>query len=161
MSTNKVNDNNIFNVKINSKKLNTLYPTEVINNYFIDPSIMKFLLKKTGKKRNVTLYDYTDKNSYVTFVKDISSNLLKSMGYNHTPDIFYIDVIRYELIDVIKPVDSGLAWHVENDNYPDLVSVLHYLRLDDSIKDGNLKYKDKYGKTVKNVIMIVLRTKPK
>ena len=47
---------------------------------------------------------------------------------------------------------SGLAWHVENDNYPIVITVLMYLRLDEGIIDGNLRYKDK--KNVKKVLEI-------
>ena len=41
---------------------------------------------------------------------------------------------------------SGLAWHCEDDNYPYVITVLHYLRLDEGIVDGNLRYKDNKGK---------------
>ena len=54
-----------------------------------------------------------------------------------------IHVIRYQLKDDTKRVKSGLAWHCENDNYPNVITVLMYLRIDDRIKEGNLMYKDK------------------
>ena len=53
-----------------------------------------------------------------------------------------MDVIRYNLQDEQKRVKSGLAWHCENDNGNNLISVLLYLRLDEGVKDGNLRYKD-------------------
>ena len=54
-----------------------------------------------------------------------------------------MDVIRYSLENDVKRVESGLAWHCENDNYPNVITVLMYLRIDDGIKDGNIRYKDK------------------
>ena len=53
------------------------------------------------------------------------------------------DVIRYQLKDDTKGIDSGLAWHCENDNYPNVITVLMYLHIDETIKDGHLRYKDK------------------
>ena len=63
-----------------------------------------------------------------------------------------MDVIRYNLSDDTKPVSSGLAWHCENDNYPNLITVLLYLRVDKDIKGGNLGYIDSHG--IKQTIMI-------
>ena len=73
-------------------------------------------------------------------------------GHKHNPDRWYMDVIRYNLQDEKKRVESGLAWHVENDNYPNVITVLMYLRLDEGIIDGNLRYKDK--ENVKKVLEI-------
>tara|TARA_B100000212_G_scaffold329803_1_gene295424 strand:- start:441 stop:737 length:297 start_codon:yes stop_codon:yes gene_type:complete len=63
-----------------------------------------------------------------------------------------MDVIRYNLQNETQRVDSGLAWHCENDNGNNLITVLLYLRLDDTVIDGNLRYKDK--KNNKQVITI-------
>ena len=125
------------------EKLDTLYPTEVYSDYIVDPSIMNSIFEDTGKKRKVVYYGYTDTNQHTNFIKDISSGFLKMNGYTHNPDIWYMDVIRYKLNNDKKRVKSGLAWHVENDNYPNVVTVLMYLRLDEGIIDGNLRYKDK------------------
>ena len=125
------------------EKLDTLYPTEVYSDYIVDPSIMNSIFEDTGKKRKVVYYCYTDTNQHTNFIKDISSGFLKMNGYTHNPDIWYMDVIRYKLNNDKKRVKSGLAWHVENDNYPNVVTVLMYLRLDEGIIDGNLRYKDK------------------
>ena len=63
-----------------------------------------------------------------------------------------MDIIRYKLKDVTKRVKSGLAWHCENDNYPNVITVLMYLTIDSGIKDGNIRYKDKNNiKKVLNV----------
>ena len=51
-----------------------------------------------------------------------------------------MDVIRYNLENETQRVDSGLAWHCENDNGNNLITVLMYIRLDEGIKDGNLRY---------------------
>jgi hypothetical protein len=61
-----------------------------------------------------------------------------------------MDVIRYNLKNDTKRIDSGLAWHCENDNYPNVITVLLYLRIDHGIIDGNLRYKDVNG--TKNIL---------
>ena len=48
-----------------------------------------------------------------------------------------MDVIQYNLQDEQKRVKSGLAWHCENDNGDNLISVLLYLRLDEGVSNGN------------------------
>ena len=124
--------------------LNTLYPTIVYNDYLVDPLIMKYLIKDTKNKRNVVYYIHTDNyNSYRIFIRDICSEFLKMNNFDHNRDKWYMDVIRYKLDDDTKRVKSGLAWHCENDNYPNVITVLMYLRIDDRIKEGNLMYKDK------------------
>ena len=47
-----------------------------------------------------------------------------------------MDVIRYNLNNDIKGIDSGLAWHCENDNFPNVITVLMYLHIDERIKEG-------------------------
>ena len=73
-------------------------------------------------------------------------------GYLHNKDKWYMDVVRYKLENETKRIKSGLAWHVENDNYPNVITVLMYLRLDKDVIDGNLRYKDKHN--VKKVLEI-------
>ena len=124
-------------------KLNTSHPTEVIYDYLVDPSIMNYLSNDKVKKREVIFYDYTNTNHHTNFIKEIASGFLSLNKYNHNPDKWYMDVIRYKLDNDVKRVKSGLAWHVENDNYPNVITVLLYLRIDDGIIDGNLRYKDK------------------
>ena len=125
-------------------QLNTYFSTLVRDGYLIDPSIMKYLIKKSNKKRDVTLYDYTDINDpYRSFIRDICSGFLFMNHISHNKDRWYMDIIRYQLDNDEKRVKSGLAWHCENDNYPDVISVLLYLKIDDTIIDGNLQYKDK------------------
>jgi len=124
--------------------LNTLHPTIVYNDYLVDPLIMKYLIKDKKGKRNVVYYSHTDNyNSYRIFIRDICSEFLKMNNFDHDRDKWYMDVIRYKLDDDTKRVKSGLAWHCENDNYPNVITVLMYLRIDDRIKEGNLMYKDK------------------
>ena len=53
-----------------------------------------------------------------------------------------MDIIRYKLDNETKRVKSGLAWHCENDNYPNVITVLLYLRIDEGIIDGNIRYKE-------------------
>ena len=133
------------------EKLDTLYPTEIYRDYLVDPSIMNKIFKGEGK-RKVIFYDYSDTNHYTNFIKDISSGFLTMNGYSHNKDKWYMDVIRYKLEDDKKRIKSGLSWHVENDNYPDVITVLMYLRLDKDIIDGNLRYKDKNN--IKRVLEI-------
>jgi hypothetical protein len=125
------------------EKLNTSHVTEVYRDYLVDPSIMDSIFEETGEKRKVVYYGYTDTNIHTEFIKDISSGFLTMNGHEHNPEIWYMDVIRYKLDNDTKRVKSGLAWHVENDNYPNVITVLMYLRIDDGIIDGNLRYKDK------------------
>ena len=128
-------------------KLNTLYPTIIYNDFLVDPLIMNQLIENTDKKRIVVLYDYTNKlNPYFTFIRDICSSFLQMNDFKHNKDRWYTDVIRYQLNDDTKRVKSGLAWHCENDNYPNVITVLMYLHIDKKIKDGNLRYKDKDNK---------------
>lgn len=135
--------------------LKTSHPTMVQYDYYIDPSVMDILLpeKESEEKRRVEYYGYTDDpNHYSEFVRDVSSSILDEYGFEHNKDIWYMDVIRYNLKDESKRVKSGLAWHCEDDNYPNVITVLHYLRLDEGIVDGNLKYKD--NKSEKCVLSI-------
>jgi len=125
------------------EKLNTSHVTEVYRDYLVDPSIMDSIFEETEEKRKVVYYGYTDTNIHTEFIKDISSGFLTMNGHTHNPEMWYMDVIRYKLDNDTKRVKSGLAWHVENDNYPNVITVLMYLRIDDGIIDGNLRYKDK------------------
>lgn len=127
------------------KILNTEHPTWVYDDYLVDPSIMDKLAKKTEGKRNVEFYDYSETNHDLNFVKEVSSGFLQMNGFKHNRDKWYMDVIRYSLENDVKRVKSGLAWHCENDNYPNVITVLMYLRIDDGIKEGNIRYKDKNG----------------
>ena len=83
-------------------KLDTLYPTEVYSDYLVDPSIMDSIFEDTQEKRKVVFYDYTNTNNYTNFIKDISSAFLTMNFHNHNPDIWYMDVIRYNLKNVKK-----------------------------------------------------------
>jgi len=67
---------------------------------------------------------------------------LSDQNIPHNKSIWYMDLVRYKL-NYSGPIDSGLVWHNENMNFPDLITVLCYLRKDESIKDGNLLYRDK------------------
>lgn len=128
--------------------LNTSHPTIVYKDYLLDPSIMDKLPNDENKndKRNVIFYDYSEKyNYYCNFVRDIASGFLEMNGFKHNKNKWYMDIIRYRLKDDTKRVSSGLAWHCENDNYPNVISVLLYLTLDEGIKEGNLRYKDKHN----------------
>ena len=134
--------------------LDTKFPTIVYDTHIIDPSIMEDILKNKNKKKYIheTLYYKENVKSSILFICDIASSFLDMNHFKHNSNIWYMDVIRYDLNNQKKGVDSGLAWHCENDNYDDLITVLLYLHIDDTIKDGNLKYKDKDN--VKQIIEI-------
>tara|TARA_B100001248_G_C27132104_1_gene340583 strand:+ start:42 stop:560 length:519 start_codon:yes stop_codon:yes gene_type:complete len=125
--------------------LDTKFPTIVYDMPIIDPSIMEDILENKNKKKRIHETFYYKKNvkSNILFICDIASSFLDINHFKHNRNIWYIDVIRYVLDKQKKGVDSGLAWHCENDNYDDLITVLLYLHIDDTIKDGNLRYKDK------------------
>lgn len=129
-------------------QLNTLHPTIVYDDYLIDPSILNNLPQKKyeNTKRDVQFYDYTDSyNHNLNFIRDITSGFLEMNNFQHNKDRWYMDVIRYRLDNDTKRVCSGLAWHCENDNYPNVITVLLYLTIDETIKEGNLRYKDKHN----------------
>ena len=126
--------------------LDTFYPTIIHDDYILDPSIMDHIIKDTRNKRNKEEYDYTDKfDPYHRFIQEITSEFLKLHGFQHNKEDWYMDVIRYKLKEDTKRVKSGLAWHCENDvtSYRNVISVLLYLTIDERIKEGNLRYKDK------------------
>ena len=125
--------------------LDTLYPTIVFNYNIIDPSIMdEIVVKKRNKKRiNQQFYYKSDYNPYLSFICDIASEFLNMNHFSHDKRFWYMDVIRYQLNKQTKPITSGLAWHCENDNYDNLITVLFYLHIDETVKDANLRYKDK------------------
>mgnify|MGYP001158302225 CR=1 FL=1 len=126
--------------------LDSKYPTIIFNDFpLIDPIIIEQIMGDGDKKLNRSDYFYRDKkiDLITLFVRDIASGFLDMYDFNHYKDIWYMDCIQYKLDNEIKPVKSGLAWHCENDNYPNLITVLLYLRKDEGVKDGNLKYKNK------------------
>ena len=127
------------------KVLNTFHPTMVYDGYIIDPSIMDQASTKKDKKRNVQFYDYKESNHNLNFIRDVTSGFLEMNGFNHNKNKWYMDVIHYNLENDVQRVKSGLAWHCENDNYPDVITVLMYLTIDDGIKEGNVRYKDING----------------
>ena len=127
------------------ESVNTLHPTKVYRDYIVDPSIMDKIVEDSDEKRSVIFKDYRyddcDHNHF--FIKDVCSDFLDLNGFSHNKDKWFMDIIRYKLDNETKRVKSGLAWHCENDNYPNVITVLLYLRIDEGIIDGNIRYKDK------------------
>jgi hypothetical protein len=123
----------------------THYPTKVYWDYIVDPSIMEKIVEDSDEKRSVTFKDYRYDNydHNHKFIKEVCSDFLELNGFNHNKEKWYMDIIRYKLDNETKRVTCGLAWHCENDNYPDVITVLLYLRIDEGISDGNIRYKDK------------------
>ena len=109
--------------------LDSKYPTIIFNDFpLIDPIIIEQIMGNGDKKLNRSDYYYRDKkiDLITLFVRDIASGFLDMYDFNHYKDIWYMDCIQYKLDNEIKPVKSGLAWHCENDNYPNLITVLLY-----------------------------------
>ena len=136
-------------------EMNTKYLTMVFDKLpLIDPSTIDNILGERKKKHERKDYYYKQKelNPSIYFVVDIASQFLDLHNITHNNNIWYMDCIRYTLENEKKGINSGLAWHCENDNYPNLISILFYLTVDENIIDGNLRYKDKDNN--KNIIKI-------
>lgn len=119
---------------------------DTFNNY-IDPDIINVFLDVNVRNINKIDYSYTciiDKNKYhyIKFLLELTSNILNNYNIFHQKEIWFIDIINYNIIDNDK-IDSGLAIHCEDDNGYELVSVLFYIRKDKTIIDGDLIYLDK------------------
>ena len=124
-------------------KLNTRYPTLVFDKLLLDPDLITNLSDSEGEPRHVTYHDSSELQSETNqMVVNTCSDFLSEHGFTHNPNKWSMDVIRYNLQEEQKRVKSGLAWHCENDNGNNLITVLLYLRLDEGVKDGNLRYKD-------------------
>ena len=123
--------------------LDTPHPTLVRDDYIIDPSIIEKLSPESEEKRNVVYFHHTESTPTHDFVVDVCSEFLTSNGFQHKKEKWCMDVIRYNLKNETKRVKSGLAWHCENDNYPNVITVLMYLRIDETLEDANIRYKDK------------------
>jgi hypothetical protein len=134
--------------------LDTEFPTIVLKNHpVIDPNVIDPFMKKKNCLKEHHMISYSERiTPNISFIRDIASGLLDMYHFNHNKSIWYIDFIRYELDNQKKPVDSGLAWHCENDNYANLITVIFYLHKDNTIKDGNLRYIDYHN--VKQTIEI-------
>ena len=141
-------------------KLDTPYDTKVFRNYgIIDPSTIEEIVGDETVKREHYDFSYQtpDLNTQtINSIHTITSDFLDLFNYNHKKHVWYMDVIRYNLKDDTEPISSGLAWHCENDNYPNLITVLLYLRVDKDIKNGDLGYIDSHG--VAQTIMIDTET---
>ena len=123
--------------------LDTQYPTMVHKDYIIDPSVIDKLSEESEEKRKVVYFHHTETTPVLEFITEICSGFLSQNGFQHDRNKWFMDVIRYNLKDETKRVKSGLAWHCENDNYPNVITVLMYLRIDETLKDANIRYKDR------------------
>ena len=130
-------------------ELNTHYPTIVFNDKPLNPIVYNentilALSESKGEIRHTTYHDYSEYGQIIQqSVVYACSDLLNKFGFTHDRYKWSMDVIRYNLQNQTKRVNSGLAWHCENDNGNNLITVLVYVRIDDTIIDGNLRYKDK------------------
>ena len=124
----------------------------------IEPEVIHRIMRNKEYVLDKEAYWYKDEDISLELIKirDDVSSFLRKQGFNHNANIWYADLVRYKLDNSLPtdslPVDSGLVWHSENMNYPDLITCLCYLRKDESLKGGNLRYKDKEG--TKKVIQI-------
>ena len=135
-------------------RLNTTHDTIVFpKTPLMDPEVIHEIMGPKEYVLDKQAYWYKDKDipQELIQIRDDASSFLRKQGFKHNENIWYADLIRYNL-DNSLPVDSGLVWHYENQNYPDLITVLCYLRKDESLEGGNLRYKDKNN--VKKVIQV-------
>ena len=127
------------------EQLNTKYPLLINNKYgYVDPSIITYFvdIKKKGLTRINLMKAYTKINPYIYFIIELASLILNENNIKHFKNEWDIDIIQYNLSGEIN-VDSTLALHKEDDNGHNMVSVLFYLRKDNTLTDGNLIYIDK------------------
>ena len=87
-------------------KLNTNYNTTVFTNIsIIDPSTMNYFVEDESVKREHYGYYHKEKShDNIMFIRDITSNFLEMYGFDHNKDIWYMDVIRYNLDNEKKPI---------------------------------------------------------
>jgi len=129
-------------------ELNTEYLTLVEENtLYISPNIIDLFIPKRKDTRVNLQYDFNNEDPYnlLNYIVQKASALLTTNNILHDGNIWYMDIIQYNLFNN-KNAASGLAWHCENDNKPDLITVLFYIRKDKTILNGNLRYKDKNNK---------------
>ena len=134
--------------------LNTSHDTVVYpDTPLIEPEVIHEIMGPKEDVLDKKVYWYKDKDIPQELIKirDDVSSFLRTHGFNHNDNIWYADLVRYKL-DNSEPVDSGLVWHYENMNYPDLITCLCYLKKDESLEGGNLRYKDKNNE--KKVIQV-------
>jgi len=114
----------------------------------MDPEVIHEIMGPKEYILDKEAYWYKDEDISLELIKirDDISSFLRKQGVQHNANIWYADLIRYKL-DNSLPVDSGLAWHSENMNYPDLITVLCYLRKDETVQSGGLRYHSKEGST--------------
>jgi len=137
-----------------SYRLNTSEPTIVYpKTPLMEPEVIHAIMGPTDNVLDKQAYYYKDKTipPELTQIRNDVSEFLRKQGFPHNNNIWYADLIRYNLQNS-ECVDSGLVWHNENMNYPDLITCLCYLRKDETVQSGGLRYKDKDGsKKVINV----------
>ena len=95
------------------------------------------------------IHDTFEYNHFNELLEE-SANLLKSKGYRFDPHTHYIELQRYNVSGRTKP---HYDWHVD-DNGPlkcKVVSIIYYLRKDDTIKGGDLAFFRKKFKTHSNL----------
>ena len=128
-------------------RLNTSYDTIVFpRTPLMDPEVIHEIMGPKESDLDKGAYYYKDKDIPQELIKirDDISSFLRKQGFQHNANIWYADLVRYKLANSL-PVDSGLAWHTENMNYPDLITCLCYLRKDETVQSGGLRYLDKEG----------------
>jgi len=128
-------------------RLNTTHDTIVFpDTPLLYPEVIHEIMGPKEYVLDKQAYYYKDKEIPQELIKirDDISEFLQEQGFSHNATIWYADLIRYKL-ENSEPVDSGLVWHSENMNYPDLITVLCYLRKDETVLAGGLRYQDKDG----------------
>ena len=152
--------------------LNTPYSMVVYNYGMFVPEFMDLIIcdTETNYVHNEYDHNYNYQDIRMIYIRDIASQFLQRYGHFHDIDCWTIETIRYNLYGIEKQnnISSGLAWHCENDNGKDLISVLFYLRKDGTkqtlnihsgmtvIMDGRVYHKpqEPYGSDRRDLIIV-------
>ena len=68
---------------------------------------------------------------------------LKQNGFQHDRNKWFMDVIRYNLKDETKRVKKWIGMALRKRQLSKCHHVLMYLRIDETLKDANIRYKDR------------------
>ncbi len=99
----------------------------------------------------VHIHDTFEYNHFNEILND-SIKMLKNNGYKFDPSIYYIELQRYNVNNKTKP---RYDWHVDDDGpiKGNVISLIYYLRKDDTIKGGDLAFFRKKIKVNENMVI--------
>jgi hypothetical protein len=147
---------------INSDKYNELFNFgNTILNSILPAKFINFDYKKYTNEsaNNYVNSDFINADNDIIKFVNKSTNILLENGFNINKNKFHVDFHRYYINN--KNYESDLTWH--EDDYGatsyNVNTIIYYIRMDPTIKGGNLLYK-KDGKihkiNVENNLMILM-----